>query len=279
MLAPPTQAEPAPLAKGLHLGSPYPEQVGRGVVITMPGLLAPWTFTSGSASVKSFGLFDAPSGSLPSAGWSGFLDTHFLADSIGALALAIVLGAVIGYHPMTRRTVDTLGEAELPKIHVVYAFVGAVIGVTVREFGMVIGVVVFGIGGLLRFRTDAGSARDTGRLIVVTLVGLIAGVGLPHFAVLTTLFAFGLIWLFDARPACRVRIEDLPHGRLTECADAYRAVLIGHGCKIIGEHRSASKGRVEFVFRLPRGGERAKVHAALCDAPLDVRGEINWEVE
>lgn len=239
-----------------------------------------WPLATGSAAMKSFGgLFDAPPGQLPAIGWQGFLDTHFLADSLGALLLATVLGALIGYHPTTRRTVDTLSEAELPKVHTIYAFIGAVIGVTVREFGMVIGVVVFGIGGLIRFRTDTGSTRDTGRLIVVTLVGLIAGLGLPHFAVLTALFVFVLIWLFDARPACRVRIEDLPPGRLADCADAYRAVLVAEGCKVIGERRSVAKERVDFVLRLPRGGSRDKVHAALCNAPLDVRGQINWDVE
>ena len=198
---------------------------------------------------------------------------------MAALVLAIALGAVIGYHPMTRRTVDTLAEAELPKVHVIFAFVGAVIGVTVREFGMVIGVVVFGIGGLFRFRTDTGSTRDEGRLIVVTLIGLIAGLGLPHFAVLATVFTFALIWFFDSRPAARVRIDDLPQGRLAELAEAYRAVLVAKGCRVIGERRSAGKGRVEFALHLPRGDAREHVHAALCDAPLDVRGAINWDVE
>jgi hypothetical protein len=231
-------------------------------------------------SVKSYGLFDGPQGQLPSVGWSGFLDTHFLTDSLGALVLAIALGALIGFHPMTRRTVDTIDEADLPKVHIAYAFIGALIGLTVREFGMVVGVVVFGIGGLIRFRTDTGSARDTGRLIVATLVGLIAGLGLPHLAVLATVFAFVLIWVFDARPACRVRIDDLPQGRLSECGDAYRKILVAYGCRVIGERRSTAKGRVEFVLRLPRGDDaRDKVHEALCNAPLDPGGEIDWEVD
>src|SRR5581483_12282493 len=97
---------------------------------------------------------------------------------------------------MTRRTVDTLGEADLPKVFIMYAFIGAVIGVTVREFGMVIGVVVFGIGGLIRFRTATESTVDTGNLIVVTLAGLIAGLGLPHVAVISVATAWVLILLF-----------------------------------------------------------------------------------
>jgi hypothetical protein len=144
---------------------------------------------------------------------------------------------------------------------------------------MVIGVVVFGIGGLIRFRSDAGSTRDTGRLIAVTLSGLIAGLGLPHFAVITTLFAFVLIYWFDARPICRVKIDELPTGRLGECAGVYRGVLEAHRCRIISERKTFSKDRVEFVFRMPRADTREGLHAALCDVPADVRGELDWEVD
>ena len=231
------------------------------------------------AQAQASGLFDAPSGPLPAVGWAGFRDLHFMVSSLGALLLAVVLGAVIGFHPTTPRTVDRLHEADMPKVYIMYAFIGAVIGVTVREFGMVIGVVVFGIGGLIRFRTDTDSTRDTGRLIVVTLAGLIAGLGLPHFAVITTVFAFLLIYAFDTNPACRVKIDQLPPERIGEFADIYRTVLQGQGCKIISEHCSAPKGRIEFVFRLPRRGTRDGLHAALCEAPLDVRGQIDWEVE
>ncbi|HEY8003804.1 MAG TPA: hypothetical protein VIE16_06215 [Phenylobacterium sp.] len=240
----------------------------------LAALLAP-----GVAMAQTHGLFDAPSGPLPAVGWNGFRDMHFMAESIGALLLAIALGAVIAFHPTTRRTVDQLHEADMPKIFILYAFVGAVIGVTVREFGMVIGVVVFGIGGLIRFRTNTDSTRDTGRLIIVTLTGLIAGLGLPHLAVITTVFAFVLIFFFDSSPACRVKIEQLPPDRLTEFADAYRGVLQAHGCKIITEHKFAAKGRVEFVFRMPRRGVRDRLHAALCEAPVEPRGDIDWEVE
>ncbi|MFI4933962.1 MAG: hypothetical protein ACHP7N_05055 [Caulobacterales bacterium] len=233
----------------------------------------------GLTAAAGQGLFDQAQAQLRAVGWAGFFDRQFMADSLGALFLACVLGAVIGYHPMTRRTVDTLHEVEMPKVYILYAFIGAVIGVTVREFGMVIGVVVFGIGGLIRFRTDTGSTRDTGRLISVTLSGLIAGLGLPHFAVITAAFTFILIAFFDARPFCRVKIEQLPKGRLVECAVLYRGILEAKGCKIISERKSFGKDRLEFVLRMPRAATHDSLHAALCDVPADMHGEINWEVE
>ncbi|NJM34915.1 MAG: multidrug transporter AcrB, partial [Rhodomicrobium sp.] len=52
---------------------------------------------------------------------------------------------------------------------------------------VLVGFVIFGLGGLMRFRTETSSTRDTSRLIIVTLIGLICGLNLPHFAVLATL--------------------------------------------------------------------------------------------
>ncbi|HEY2749958.1 hypothetical protein [Phenylobacterium sp.] len=246
----------------------------RSLTIFLLLLLAPSV-----AWAQTHGLFEAPQGQLSAAGWAGFLDTRFMAESIGALLMATGLSVLIAYHPTTPRTVDTLSEADMPRVYILYAFIGAVIGVTVREFGMVVGVVVFGLGGLMRFRTDTASARNTGRLIIVTLVGLSCGLGLPHFAAITTLFAFVLIYLFDSRPICRVRISQLPPGRVGECAQVYRQVLEGQGCKIVGEHKSFAKDRIEFVFRLPRKGTREGLNTCLCEAPFDVRGEFDWEVE
>jgi hypothetical protein len=242
------------------------------------GLFPPMLLAHGLGSAGS-GVFDASTGQLKPPDWAGFLDTHFMVDSLGALLLATVLAALIGYHPMTPRTVDTLSEADMPKVHIMYAFVAAVIGLAVREFGMVIGFVVFGIGGLIRFRTDAGSPRDTGRLIVVTLIGLVAGLGLPALAVITTVFVYALIFLFDARPASRVRVEALPEGQLIAAAAAYREILESQGCKIISERKSFAKSRVDFVIRPPRASNRDRLHSALCEVHIDVRGEVGWEVE
>jgi hypothetical protein len=224
------------------------------------------------------GLFNGAQSSSAVLGWAGFMDTRFVLDSLGILLLATVLGAVIGYHPATKRTIDKLHEADMPHVYVMYAVIGAVIGVAVREFGTVVGVVVFGIGGLIRFRSSTDSTRDTVRLIIVTLAGLIAGLGLIHFAVIITLFAFILIYIFDSSPPFRIKVEGLPKGRTGDCAGAYRGILKSHGCSIISEHHSAEKERVEFVFRLPRRGRRDRLEAELCTIAAELRGEVDWEV-
>jgi hypothetical protein len=223
-------------------------------------------------------LFDGSHAPAAMLGWSGLFDMRFILNSLGILLLATLLGALIGYHPATKRTIDKLHEADMPHVYVMYAVIGAIIGVAVREFGTVVGVVVFGIGGLIRFRSSTDSTRDTVRLIIVTLAGLIAGLGLLHFAVMISLFAFILIYFFDTSPPFRIRVEGLPKGRTSDCAGAYREVLKAHGCSIISEHRSAEKERVEFVFRLPRRSTRERLNAELCAIAAELRGDVDWEV-
>jgi hypothetical protein len=217
---------------------------------------------------------------LPSIGWAGFLDSEAMLQSFLALVLAVFLGAVIAFHPTTVRTVDTREEAELPKVLIMYALVGAVVGEIVLAYGMVVGFVIFGLGGLMRFRTDAATTRDTGRLIMVTLIGLIAGLNLPHFAVMATAFSWVLIWIFDGHPVCELEVHELPKGQVKAAAQAYRATLTELGCKIISEDKSFSKGRIDYVIRAPRDKTHTMLHALLCERiPPEVRGEINWEIE
>lgn len=229
-------------------------------------------------AVPGQALFDGTHGAAAALDWSDLTDVRFVATSVGILLLAAVLGALIGYHPATRRTIDGLHEADMPHVYVMYAVIGAVIGVAVSEFGTVVGVVVFGIGGLLRFRSATDSTRDTVRLIIVTLVGLIAGLGLLHFAVIITLFTFALIYIFDTRPPYRIRVEGIAKDRAGSCTEVYRGILKGHGCSIIAEHHSLEKARIEFVFRLPRRSTRDRLDVELRSIAADLRGDVNWEV-
>lgn len=217
---------------------------------------------------------------LQAVGWRGFLDIPWMVEASASVLLAIALGALIAFHPTTQRSVDTLEEAELPKVYIMYALVGAVIGVVVLKYGLIIGFIIFGLGGLMRFRTDTASTRDTGRLIIVTLVGLIAGLNLPHFAVISTAFAWALIYVFDGHPVCKLEVHEVPDGKMKEAAAAYRDILKQLGCTVISENKSFSKSRLEYVFRAPRKSTQASLHTALCEqVPADLRGEIDWEVE
>jgi hypothetical protein len=217
---------------------------------------------------------------LIAQGWMGFTDIGFMVDTLLLLTLASVLGLVIGYHPTTERAADTLEEIEAPKVYVLYAVVGAIIGLMVLKYGTVVGFVVFGIGGLIRFRTDLRSASLTGQVILVTLIGLSCGLHLPHVAVLATAFVFVLMYVLHSRPAYRIEIQGLPQERLNEAAAAYRDQIVKQGCKVLSEKKNPAKERVIFIVRGARGvtHERLEeVFAANIDPAL--RGSVDWEID
>ena len=96
-------------------------------------------------------------------GWAGFLDVDFLVNSLLTMLLATVLGAVFAYHPKLLETADTLEEIDARKVYLLYSVIGSLIGILVVKYGLVVGFVLFGIGGLIRFRTVLGSAVLTGQ--------------------------------------------------------------------------------------------------------------------
>jgi hypothetical protein len=158
-------------------------------------------------------------------GIQGFLEFGFLFRSFLNLSLAAALGAIIGYHPRRIRTADTLEEIEAPKVSIVYAFVGSLIGILVVQYGLYLGFVFFGIGALMRFRTVMRSARLTGQVIFATLIGLTCGLHLPHVAVLATAFEFILTFLLEARMTYRIDVLGVPMDRFPEASMAYRSAL------------------------------------------------------
>jgi hypothetical protein len=213
-------------------------------------------------------------------GWSGFLDVGFLAGSLMTLTLAAVLGGTIGYHPNHGRTADTLEEIEAPKIFIMYSVIGAIIGILVVKYGLVVGFVLFGIGGLIRFRTALRSASLTGRVIFVTLIGLSCGLDLPHVAVLATVFSFVLIYLLDTRVTYRIDVQALAADYVVEAAEAYRNVLKQQGCRIMSEKKNPAKDRVTFIFKSSRKASRDDLEQAL-DTQIEsrLRGTVDWEVD
>jgi hypothetical protein len=219
--------------------------------------------------------------SLPMGeGWNGFTDLSFLANALATLTLAAVLGAILAFHPKHVQTADTLEEIEAPKVFITYSVIGALIGIMVVKYGLVVGFVLFGIGGLIRFRTVLFSPTLTGHVIFVTLIGLSCGLDLPHVAVLATVFGFILIYVLNTRITYRINVGALPDERIVEAAAAYRKVLEQKGCLIMSEKKNPGKARVTFIFR----GARNVSHRDLEDAleqqvDKSLRGYVDWEIE
>jgi len=213
-------------------------------------------------------------------GWHGFADVGFLVRALLTLSLSVMLGAVIAYHPKHGQTADTLREIEAPKVYIMYAAIGAIIGIMVVKYGLVVGFVLFGIGGLIRFRTSLRSASMTGRVIFVTLIGLSTGLDLPHVAVLATVFGYVLIYILDASVAYRIDIRALPSQRVAEAAAAYRALLEREDCRIVSVKKNPGKKRVTFIFRSSKHATQHRLEDILeTQIDRNLKGSVNWEID
>ena len=213
-------------------------------------------------------------------GWQGFTDVGFLSSALLTLVLATVLGAVIAYHPKHLQTADTVEEIEAPKVCTLYSMIGAIIGIMVVKYGLVVGFVLFGIGGLFRFRTTLGSPKLTGQVILVTLIGLACGLDLPHVAVLATAFGFVLIYILGARVTYRVDVRALPAERFAEAAVAYRELLEIQGCRIVSEINDPAKDRVMLIFQTAGSVPRDHLEDLLeTKIYASLKGSVDWEIE
>jgi len=213
-------------------------------------------------------------------GWSGFTDLVFMADSLAKLTLAAILGAIIAYHPRLVETMDTLLEIEAPKVTITYSVIGALIGIMVVKYGMIVGFVLFGIGGLIRFRTVVRSPRLTGYVILATLIGLSCGLDLPHVAVLATVFAFLLIQVLSARITYRISIRAIPSEHVHDSAVAYRKVLEKQGCLIMSERKNPKGKKVTFIFKGAKSARQQQLEESVeegVEEPL--KGVVDWEVD
>lgn len=222
----------------------------------------------------------------PLRGWEAFQYWRGQLDVLIVLSLSAFLAALIAYHPRSYGKATSLAELESPKTFLLYAVVGALVAIVVDSSrNPAMGLVVFGLGGLLRFRTDVGAAKDTGRVILVTIVGMACGLHYFAPAVVATVFGWILILLLEARPAFKITVKGLvildgerQENRVEPSLKAYRSVLEKLGCRVIRERRNFIKGQFTFVFRAPRGlgpedfeeHTRKEVAEELC-------GGVDWD--
>lgn len=209
-------------------------------------------------------------------GWGQFYNTaelqQFGLDILATLALA----ALIIYHPVRLRQRRTLTDLVLPRLFFLYALIGVTAGFLVVQHGHVIGFVIFGIGTLLRFRSSLNESTDTVEVIIVTLLGLSIGLGLPVIAVLVGVVTWVLIWMSGLKRGYELTLKGIDQGVLAQAYEIVETQIQNHGWQIMWEHRSPAKHAVEIVLQADgKLTESDVVQALTADLPDDVEYKIN----
>ncbi|MEN8375029.1 MAG: MgtC/SapB family protein [Gemmatimonadota bacterium] len=209
-------------------------------------------------------------------GLSAFRDAGQIAYLALGIALAILLSSVIAFHPRRRGRVRDDADLEYPRTIILFAVVGAIVAQIVRV-SPAMALVVFGIGGLIRFRTRIGAPADTGHAILATLIGIAAGMGMFLLAVIGTITAWLLILTMESRPAYRLRVRDLDELGALEAREKIRPILAASGWKVLGEAHRPDEGKLDFYVRGKDPDAAESLRAELRQAFEEAEGRVRLE--
>jgi len=140
-------------------------------------------------------------------------------EIIVGIVLAVVLASLLAFHPRSTRRRDMLEASEERKTLVVLGMIGAVVASLVL-IDQTMAFVIFGIGGLIRFRTVVGNSHMTGRAILVVVIGLACGLSQYATALVVAAAAWLIIWWLQARRGGEIKVR-IPIG-----ADRQKAELV-----------------------------------------------------
>ena len=230
-------------------------------------------------TIISQGLDSLDSNSMLDSFIGNYMGINQLGSYLISLCVALILAITIAFHPQTYGKRNSISDLEAPKTLIFYALIGSLVGATVADYGPQLGFIFFGLGGLMRFRTNSGTSMQTGRLILVALIGLCCGLKMLYIAAVSTLVIWILIYLLERKTLYHIEIKKIDDKLFLESVAAYRQVLLKHKCKILIENKNIAKSRVEFIFSSPPRLNRSEIEAFLARyVESDRQGAVSWNV-
>jgi hypothetical protein len=217
----------------------------------------------------------APKHIIPGPGWEALWQPEQYVHPLSVLLLATLSGLLLAYHPVHRMRSLTADDLEEKKTLVIYSSVGALIAI-ICTVAPSMAFVIFGIGGLLRFRTVMGESKSTGHAIMGTLLGLCWGLELQLVAVLATLYFWVMIYVMESRVVRELSIVGVDAEHLSRAAEAYRGAFLKAGCKVIGHSKNLKKAKLNFLLQVPRGFAADEANKAVEAIPSELRGNFDW---
>jgi hypothetical protein len=208
-------------------------------------------------------------------GLAAFADPMRWLQYAQILIEATLSGVILAYHPIYRGRPKSMEDLELAKTLIIYSVVGALISI-ICTTAPSMAFVIFGIGGLMRFRTNLDSSKSTGHAIIGTIIGLCWGLGLELVGVIGTLFFWGMIFFLEGITVVELIVGGVKVSNMSQSAEAYREAIGRGGCKLGAHRKSFKKGEMTFVFKLPRAIPLERVVAEVEKIPEDLRGTPDW---
>ncbi len=208
-------------------------------------------------------------------GWEAFLIAEHYWEYGFSLLAATISGIILAYHPVYRTRRPTMESLELSKTLIIYTVVGALIAV-ICSVNPSMAFVIFGIGGLMRFRTNLEESKSTGQAIIGTLIGLSWGLELQLAAVLATVYFWIMIYFLERSQVMELEVGGVAVPQMSESTEAYRKAFQDAGCAMLSCSKNFKKSQMTFIFRLPKKINLENVIASVNKIEEKLRGTPDW---
>ncbi|MEM8974047.1 MAG: hypothetical protein AAGD43_18460 [Pseudomonadota bacterium] len=209
-------------------------------------------------------------------GWIQFRGKQELYFFTLDVIVTIIVTALIVYHPVRLKARRSVSDLVMPRLFFLYALIGMAVGFLVVQHGSMIGFVVFGIGALLRFRSNLDDPADTVEMIIVTVLGLAVGLGLPLMATLVAVVCWCFIWLGGRNKGVEISLKAPDEEHSLNVSGAIEAMAADAGWKLIRKHHIPGKSRVSLLFITSGGLSEARIEEMINDlVPAKVEMKLN----
>jgi hypothetical protein len=208
-------------------------------------------------------------------GFDAFLDPEKYIEYCTILLAATASGALLAYHPVYRSRPSTMDSIELAKTLIIYTVVGALIAI-ICTVNPSMAFVIFGIGGLMRFRTQLGASKSTGHAIMGTLVGLCWGLGLEMVAVLATIYFWLMILFLERTIVMELSIGGVEIPDMSASTEAYRKAIVKGGGKVLSHSKNFKKKQMTFFIKMPGKRTTDKLVSEVERIEEPLRGTPDW---
>jgi hypothetical protein len=136
--------------------------------------------------------------------------------------------------------------------------------------------VIFGIGGLMRFRTDLGASKHTGHTIMATLIGLCWGLGLELAAAFATVYFWLMVYALERAPLHEIIVGGVPVADMSAAAEAYKQTITRVGGLLTAHSKRFKKEEMVFVIRFKHHQGLSRLIDHVADIPEALRGTPHW---
>ncbi|QJF50314.1 hypothetical protein [Roseobacter ponti] len=203
---------------------------------------------------------------ITAGGWGQIRDLDELITFGMYVLTTVILTWAIVFHPVRQASRRTLDDLLMPRLFFLYALIGMAVGFLVIQHGYIIGFVVFGIGALLRFRSNLEDPVDTVEMILVTVIGLAIGLDLPVMAILLAIVAWVFIWIGGRTKGVEVSLKADSEPDVMEAFRLLKEATSGPGWKVIHQKHVAGKTGITVVYQVSGSLSEQEIETLLTDA-------------